>query len=175
MSSTTTGTGPRSHLTSFWVASVLQVTPLSKSLALRRRDCLVGGMTSYVSHTSVDCRDAYALSEFWREVLGYVDVADDPNGPGDEECPIFDPQTGHSLLFIEVPDPTPGKNRLHLDLRPRTGRRDEEVSRLLDLGATVVADRRDIHGPGVGWVTMADPEGNHFCVLRSDEERGATS
>lgn len=41
-------------------------------------------MTSYVSHTSVDCRDAYALSEFWREVLGYNDVSDDPNEPGDE-------------------------------------------------------------------------------------------
>lgn len=132
-------------------------------------------MTSFVAHTSVDCRDAYALSEFWVKVLGYRDVEDDPNEPGDEECRIFDTESGHALLFIQVPDPTPGKNRLHLDLRPRAGRRDEEVSRLLDLGATVVADRRDIHGPGVGWVTMADPEGNQFCVLRSEEERGTTS
>ena len=41
-------------------------------------------MTSFVSHTSVDCSDAYALSEFWKLVLGYVDVADDPNEPGHE-------------------------------------------------------------------------------------------
>lgn len=130
-------------------------------------------MTSFVSHVTVDCRDAYALSEFWRAVLGYADHADDPNNPGDEECPIFEPDTGHTLLFIEVPDPTPGKNRLHLDLRPRAGTRDQEVERLLGLGAEMVADRRDIHGPGVGWVTMADPEGNQFCVLRSVAERDA--
>jgi hypothetical protein len=45
------------------------------------------------------------------------------------------------------------------------------VERLVDLGAAVVADRRDIHCPGTGWVTMADPEGNEFCVLRSERER----
>lgn len=128
-------------------------------------------MTSFVSHTSVDCFDAYALSEFWRLVLGYAENPDDPNNPGDEECPIFDPVTGHTLLFLQVADPTPGKNKLHLDLRPRDGRRDDEVQRLLSLGATIAADRRDIHGPGIGWVTMADPEGNQFCVLRSDAER----
>lgn len=83
--------------------------------------CFTRAMTSFVSHTSVDCRDAYALSEFWRPILGYVDNPEDPNEPGHEECPIFDPETGHTLLFIEVPDPTPGKNKIHLDLRPRTG------------------------------------------------------
>jgi len=45
------------------------------------------------------------------------------------------------------------------------------VSRLRHLDATVVADRRDIHGPGIGWVSMAGPEGIQFCVLRSEEER----
>lgn len=130
-------------------------------------------MSCYVSHVSMDCAEAYALSEFWRAVLGYVDVADDPNGPGDEECPILDPVSGHTVLFIEVPDPTPGKNRLHLDLRPRDGRRDDEVERITALGGVVVADRRDIHGPGAGWVTMADPEGNQFCVLRSEAERAS--
>ena len=128
-------------------------------------------MTSFVSHTSVDCRDAYALSEFWRPILGYVDHADDPNEPGHEECPIFDPETGHTLLFIEVPDPTPGKNKFHLDLRPRTGTRDEEVERVLGLGATLVADRREANG--LGWVTLADPEGNQFCILRSEAEAAA--
>lgn len=128
-------------------------------------------MTSFVSHTSVDCRDAYALSVFWADVLGYAENPDDPNEPGDAECPISDPDTGHTVLFIEVPDPTPGKNRIHFDLRPREGRRDDEVERLVAMGATVVADRRDVHGPGIGWVTLADPEGNQFCVLRSEEER----
>jgi hypothetical protein len=64
------------------------------------------------------------------------------------------------------------KNRLHLDLQPQGIRRDDEVQRLLGLGATVVGDRR--RPDGTGWVTMADPEGNEFCVERSDLERSAT-
>lgn len=132
-------------------------------------------MSSYVSHVSVDCLNAYELSEFWRQVLSYDENADDPNEPGDVECPIFDPATGHTLLFIQVDDPTPGKNRIHFDLRPREGTRDEEVERLQALGARFIADRRDIRSPGTGWVTLADPEGNQFCVLRSDAEKSAAA
>lgn len=130
-------------------------------------------MTSFVSHTSVDCADAYALSQFWKDLLGYVDVADDPNEPGDEECMILDPQSGHRILFIEVPESKAAKNRLHFDLRPRTGSRDDEVARVLALGATQVADHRGIRGPGSGWVVLADPEGNEFCILRSPAELAA--
>jgi Glyoxalase-like domain len=43
-------------------------------------------MTSYISHTSVDCRDAYELADWWKAVLGYVDLSDDPNQPGHPEC-----------------------------------------------------------------------------------------
>ena len=100
-------------------------------------------MTSYISHTSVDCRNAYELSEWWKQVLGYVDVADDPNEPGHPECMILSPETGHHVLFIEVPDVKQGKNRLHFDLRPTDGTRDQEVQRLLGIGATQVADQRD--------------------------------
>ena len=132
---------------------------------------LLGGpMTCYVSHTTVDCADAYALSEWWKKLLGYVDLPDEPNSPGEEECPIVDPVTGHEILFIEVPEAKATKNRIHLDLRPRHGTRDEEVERVLALGATQVADHRGKYGPGTGWVVLADPEGNEFCVLRSDEE-----
>ena len=97
-------------------------------------------MTSFVSHTTIDAADAYAQSEFWKVVLGYVDLDGDPNAPGHEECLVLDPDTGHRLLFIEVPETKERKNRLHLDLRPRTGTRDAEVARLLEVGATVVAD-----------------------------------
>jgi hypothetical protein len=130
-------------------------------------------MTSYISHTSVDCNNAYELSEWWKQVLGYVDVDGDPNEPGHEECMILSPETGHHVLFIEVPEAKQVKNRVHFDLRPSRGTRDQEVQRLLGMGATVVADHSVLHGPGIGWVTMADPEGNEFCVLRSDAERAA--
>ena len=127
-------------------------------------------MTSYISHTTIDCADAYALSEWWKPVLGYTDLPDDPNEPGHEECMVVDPETGHRLLFIEVPDAKQVKNRIHLDLRPREGTRDEELARLLEHGASVVADLRGKYGPGTGWVVLADPEGNEFCILRSEAE-----
>jgi len=127
-------------------------------------------VSCFVSHTSVDCRNAYDLSEWWKPVLGYVDLEDDPNQPGHEECMIQDPDSGHRVLFIEVLEAKQVKNRLHLDLRPRERSRDEEVAWLLAYGATEVADRRGIHGPGSGWVVLADPEGNEFCVLRSESE-----
>jgi hypothetical protein len=127
-------------------------------------------MTSFVSHTTVDCAHAYELSEWWKQLLGYVDVDGDPNLPGHEECMVLDPGSGHRILFIEVPEPKAVKNRLHLDLRPRSGSRDDEVERVRALGATEVADHRGQYGPGTGWVVMADPEGNEFCILRSQAE-----
>lgn len=124
-------------------------------------------MSAFISHTTIDAHNAYELSEWWKPVLGYVDIEDDPNEPGHEECMIRDPETGQQVLFIEVPDDKVVKNRIHLDLRPRAGTRDEELESLLAHGATEVADHRGIHGPGSGWVTLADPEGNEFCILRS--------
>jgi hypothetical protein len=130
-------------------------------------------MTSFISHTTIDCRNAYDLSEWWKPVLGYADLEGDPNEPGHEECMIRDSETGHLVLFIEVPEAKAGKNRMHFDLMPREGTRDEELARLLAHGATEVNDFRDNWGPGSGWVTLADPEGNEFCILRSQAERDA--
>lgn len=127
-------------------------------------------MVSAVFHTSIDCRDAYTLSEWWKQVLGYVNVADDPNEPGHEECMIVAPDGSHHVLFIEVPEAKAVKNRIHFDLRPTDRTRDEEVVRLRGIGALELADRRTAAG---GWVTFADPEGNEFCVLRSQAELDA--
>jgi hypothetical protein len=76
-----------------------------------------------------------------------------------------------ALLFITVPEPKRGKNRLHLDLVPLESPRDEEVDRLLAIGATLVDDQR--RSDGTGWAVLADPEGNEFCVERSDAERSS--
>jgi hypothetical protein len=132
-------------------------------------------MTSRIAHTTVDAANAYELSEWWKQVLGYVDLDGDPNLPGHEECMIRSPETGHRVLFIEVPDARAVKNRLHFDLRPVDRTRDEEVDRLVSIGASRLADHRDVRGDGTGWVTLADPEGNEFCVLRSDAERGVAA
>jgi hypothetical protein len=61
------------------------------------------------------------------------------------------------------------KNRVHLDLEPVEGSREEELARLLALGAREVADLR--RPDGTGWVVLADPEGNEFCILRPRAER----
>jgi hypothetical protein len=129
-------------------------------------------VASFISHTTIDCLNAYELSEWWKPVLGYVDLEGDPNLPGHEECMIRDPETGQQILFIEVPDPVQGKN-WHFDLRPRERSREEEVEWLLSYGATTVADHRGKYGPGSGWVTLADPAGNQFCILRSEAELAA--
>ncbi|MGP5837321.1 VOC family protein, partial [Brachybacterium alimentarium] len=127
-------------------------------------------MASFISHTSIDCHDAFALSEWWRMTLGYETDPADPNRPGDDECPISDPDTGHTLLFLQVGDHVLPDKRIHFDLRPRERTQDAETTWLLEHGATVVADRRGIYGPGSGWTVMADPEGNQFCVVRSPDE-----
>ncbi len=124
-------------------------------------------MTSRISHLSFDSHDAYAQATWWAGALGMDEDPDDPNEPGHEECMIFSVDGRQRLLFIEVADEKVLKNRLHLDLRPETTR-DAEVERLLAAGATQVADRR--RPDGTGWVTLADPEGNEFCVLRGDGE-----
>ena len=126
-------------------------------------------MTARISHTTIDSRDAYAQSVWWSAVLGFAEDPDDPNEPGHEECLIASPDGRERLLFIEVPEPKTVKNRLHLDLVPVDQTRDEEVDRVLGLGAVLVDDRR--RPDGSGWAVLADPEGNEFCVLRSDAER----
>jgi hypothetical protein len=127
-------------------------------------------MTSRISHTTIDAKDAYAQSLWWAQVLGMMEDPDDPNEPGHDECMIMSPDRSIQVLFIEVPEPKSIKNRIHFDLRPTDRTQAEEIDRLLGLGATEVADhRRD----GAGWMTMADPEGNEFCILLSDAEREA--
>lgn len=129
-------------------------------------------MVSRIGHITVDCRDAYALSEWWKQVIGYRDLPDDPNEAGHVECMIEDPASGHRVLFLEVPDDKATKNRLHFDLIPTDRTRDDEIERVLALGATEVADLRQ--SDGTGWMVLADPEGNELCILRSDAERAAT-
>lgn len=65
----------------------------------------------------------------------------------------------YPLAFQKVDDPTPGKNRVHLDLT--TTDLDGETTRLVEAGASEVAQ----HTMGdFRWVTLADPDGNVFCV-----------
>jgi hypothetical protein len=125
-------------------------------------------MTSRISHTTVDAIDAYAQSVWWSKVLDFIEDPDDPNEPGHELCPIMSRDRSQVLLFITVPDGEKKlKNRLHFDLRPVDGTRDQEVERLVALGASQAGDFR--RSDGRGWITLTDPEGNEFCVLPRDQ------
>ncbi|MET9463823.1 VOC family protein [Streptomyces sp. NPDC006544] len=126
-------------------------------------------MTSLVHHVTIDCADAYKLAGFWAQALG-ASLSDD-DAPGDPEALVETPRA--ALLFVTVPEAKGVKNRLHLDVMPDGRTRDEEVERLLALGATLFADHRKPNGRG--WVTLADPEGNEFCVECSAAERAALS
>ena len=117
-----------------------------------------------IDKITFDCTgDPYDLGLFWSRLLERP-LADDDK-PGDPEALIADPAGGPALLFVRVEEGKMAKNRLHLDLKPKGRTRAEEVERALALGARLLDDRT--RPDGGGWVVLADPEGNEFCVERA--------
>ncbi|HEX5494408.1 MAG TPA: VOC family protein [Mycobacteriales bacterium] len=97
--------------------------------------------------TDADTR-RYRGALVWREGAAIHPEGDEPGGTP-------------RIYFQQVPEAKAGKNRVHLDVR--IGDDDPETvrARLVERGATVLHTGRQ--GPHT-WVTMADPEGNEFCV-----------
>jgi len=122
-------------------------------------------MASRLTTVVVDCRDAERLAAFWCAVLGYEVIERNEEEGWIEIGRPGQPEKGPvpTLLFENVPDPTPGKNKFHLDLNATDRDQDAELQRLLDLGAVPadIGQRGD-----EGWHVLADPEGNPFCLLR---------
>jgi hypothetical protein len=133
---------------------------------------------------AIDCSSPHELADWWAEALGWEVEAQDEAfirrmleaGAASEEdttqhrgalvwrqgAAITSPDPGRPrVLFQQVPESKAGKNRLHLDVRIGPEWQEAEVARLLGLGATELW--RGSQGPH-HWVTMADPEGNEFCV-----------
>jgi hypothetical protein len=123
-------------------------------------------MSMSVRSITVDCADPYSLAHWWCAVFGVPPSPDDQPGDPEASCHLGAGQP--RLLFEKVPEAKRAKNRVHVDVQP-TRPRDEEVIRLVELGATVVADHRQ--NELAGWVVLADPEGNEFCVELSAGER----
>jgi len=125
-------------------------------------------MSSTIRHVTFDCADPRALARFWARVTGWP-LLEEP-APGYDEAAVGVASEGRPrLYFVAVPEGKTVKNRLHLDIVPDDRTQDEEIARLAGLGATVVSDQR----PEFGWVILADPEGNEFCVELSPAERDA--
>jgi hypothetical protein len=103
-----------------------------------------------------------AWPRFWTQALGWKVLSERENEVvigTDENAPA-------SMYFMPVHRPETVKNRVHLDLTSSAADRDQEIERLLALGAR----RADIGQTGAeSWTVLADPEGNEFCVVRPKE------
>jgi len=112
-------------------------------------------MSLDVAMVTIDCSDPDALARWWAEAVG-----GEVNAVAPGEFVMVAREPGPTLGFQRVPDPTPGKNKVHLDLH--TEDKAAEVARLVGLGARETG--RHSFGPDFDWVVLADPEGNAFCV-----------
>ena len=112
-------------------------------------------MALKVEMVTFDSSDPAQLAGWWAEQFG---------GQVQEMLPgeffAVMRSEGPRLGFQKVADPTPGKNRVHLDFGAADV--DAEVSRLVDAGATEV-DRHSV-GDNFRWVVLTDPDGNAFCI-----------
>ena len=114
----------------------------------------------------IDCHDHAMLGLFWSRVLGY-EIIEQSDGPKHYYVELQGPDgAGPTILVLRTPDQKVTKNRLHIDVNATDRSQDEEVERILALGAT----RADIGQGEQSWVVLADPEGNEFCVLQSTVE-----
>src|SRR3954451_21933919 len=150
-----------------WPARVTPARGIRKRLAAERHPDDAALMALGIHSITFDCTDSRALATFWAGLLGWNVFYDDD--PEVVVAPSF-PHPGTGLLFIPVPEGKTAKNRVHLDLQPDSGTRDQTVDAAVAVGAEIVADHR--RDDGSGWVTLADPEGNEFCIERSARELG---
>lgn len=115
-------------------------------------------MAAVLREIIVDCIDPPRIAEFWGQALGWA-VQDDHGVLWMSKSGA--PYPDLLLVFVNVPEAKSVKNRIHLDVSPMGCDRDEEVARLVALGAR----RVDVGQGDQPWVVLADPEGNEFCVL----------
>ena len=119
-------------------------------------------MAAFIYNVTFDARHPRDLGRFWSEVTGYS-VVDERDDFVALRAP--DHRGVRNILFFRVDDPTPGKNRMHVDLAARHA--DAEIDRLMRLGAHLVDPLVDgkpcwREGNGTRWVVLQDPEGNEI-------------
>ena len=120
-------------------------------------------MACRISELVIDSRDPERLAAFWCDVLGYVVLDRVENsveiGPEDQGFGGLQP----TIVFDLTDKPKAGKLPLHIDVNPTDRDQDEELERLLAVGAKPA----DVGQTGEeSWHVLADPEGNEFCLLR---------
>ena len=143
---------------------------------------------AYDFQVTVDCADPHVLADWWAQAIGWdVEPSNENFIRGliadgyakDEETKFHhgtlvwkegaaivhpdEPATGirKRVLFQLVPESKTVKNRIHLDVNVGADNVEAEHDRLVAAGATFL--HRGSQGPH-SWVTLADPEGNEFCI-----------
>ena len=135
-----------------------------------------------------DCADPDSLASFWAEVLGYqvqgpppgfetweqaLEAMKVPRERWNDASALVDPEgSGPRVFFQRVPEPKLVKNRLHLDVRAAPGLEadarmpalEAEAERLVALGARRLQRFEPEPPLSSGFIVMADPEGNEFCL-----------
>jgi glyoxalase superfamily protein len=117
-----------------------------------------------LAQLTLDANDVHALGRFWSAALG-LRAEYGADGSAKLYPPDSAPAPSCTIWLQRVDEPKRDKLRLHLDLRPDDRTVEDEVDRLLALGAT----RADVGQTDADpFVVLADPEGNEFCVLRNE-------
>jgi len=136
-------------------------------------------MPTRLTEVVVDCHDPVAQAAFWAAALGYhvwhsgedqVEIGPAESEPPDLPDKVRQAPTAPALVFVTVPEGKTVKNRLHSDIRPVGISHEDELERLIGLGAR----RVDIGQGDVPWAVLADPEGNEFCLLGSLDDLGSS-
>lgn len=109
-------------------------------------------MALKIANITVNTERPRELAQWWAAALGGEVTADWG------EYVFISAAEGPGMGFQYVEHPTPG--RVHMDIV--TDDVEAEVERLVADGAKHVADRGV---DGLTWTTLADPDGNEFCVF----------
>jgi predicted enzyme related to lactoylglutathione lyase len=115
----------------------------------------MGERIATMGATVINVIDLERAKAFWSQLLG-VEIA--------TELPGFawlhsQHKGGPRVALQQVDDPTPGRNRVHIDTG--VADLDEAQKKIESLGGSYLEEHEF---PGISWRVMADPEGNEFCI-----------
>jgi predicted enzyme related to lactoylglutathione lyase len=109
-------------------------------------------------HVVLDCENPEKLAAFWSKALGY-----EISGFAEQWGMLKGPREGDVFLLQRVPEPKSGKNRMHIDVTAPDI--EAKARELEELGARRLS-AEPVSQFDMTWITMADPEGNEFCVCK---------
>ena len=123
---------------------------------------------AFIWNITFNCADPHRLAAFWAEITGYTE---EQSSADRVRLAAPDERGVRHLLFRRSDDPQPSSTVVHIDMA--TKELPADLAAMIAAGATLVdggtpeapVRRGD---PDHGWVVVADPEGNRFCIAKAD-------